>query len=301
MSIFVSKLDRVLCEWDYVTPDIVRSLGVMTPSRISDEPAAEMHRPFFYIAAVPKYDIEEMILVGKPNTYHNNLIADISEDEDTKVAMDPLSFLTSGPKLTLTRILKGLYNDDKNVVRDSTGMTVSVTGAVGRIGYKIRKQSIADSLMLLPSGDRPKERQGPTATMARYEEIKAEMRSVPPISVVSYYNTGFTNDVDVERCNKLLLNRKLINPSFYVVKAGKVTPVGSEPLTESINIRCIREGHWVVAPGDYPGFIPSLKGKVKKANRHSFLLHPDDRSRFIKWSGVKGGKDKGDGIMSPVS
>ena len=44
----------------------------------------------------------------------------------------------------------------------------------------------------------------------------------------------------------------------------------------------LNEGHWQVAPGEYPGMIPSLKGKVKKAKRHSFLVNPEDRERFLK-------------------
>tara|TARA_R110000751_G_scaffold112718_4_gene211718 strand:+ start:5988 stop:6167 length:180 start_codon:yes stop_codon:yes gene_type:complete len=47
------------------------------------------------------------------------------------------------------------------------------------------------------------------------------------------------------------------------------------------------EGHWVVAAGNYPNSI--VKGKkVKKAKRNSFLVDPDDRKRFLKWS--KGSK-----------
>ncbi len=59
----------------------------------------------------------------------------------------------------------------------------------------------------------------------------------------------------------------------------------------------IKEGHWVVATGDYPGLVPSLRGKLKKPRRNSFLLHPDDRSKFIKWS--KGTKLDAD-YLSPV-
>lgn len=50
----------------------------------------------------------------------------------------------------------------------------------------------------------------------------------------------------------------------------------------------IYEGHWVLSPDKYPGLIPSLKGKIKRPKRHSFLLYPDDRERFIAWS--KGNK-----------
>ena len=50
-----------------------------------------------------------------------------------------------------------------------------------------------------------------------------------------------------------------------------------------INNFRINEGHWVVAPGNYPNSI--VKGKkVKKAKRHSFLVDPDDRNRILKWS-----------------
>lgn len=50
-----------------------------------------------------------------------------------------------------------------------------------------------------------------------------------------------------------------------------------------INNVKLLEGHWAVAPGKYPNSI--VKGKkVKKAKRHSFLVDPDDRGRFLKWS-----------------
>lgn len=45
----------------------------------------------------------------------------------------------------------------------------------------------------------------------------------------------------------------------------------------------IIEGHWVAAPGKYPG---SLYNGKKKAKRHSFLLNPDDRERFASNMGL---------------
>lgn len=62
----------------------------------------------------------------------------------------------------------------------------------------------------------------------------------------------------------------------------------------------ILEGHWDLAPGKYPGLIPSLRGKVKPSKRHSFLLHPDDRDRFIKWSKGGKGKTKSGDILKPI-
>lgn len=50
-----------------------------------------------------------------------------------------------------------------------------------------------------------------------------------------------------------------------------------------MKLRGILEGYWAIAPGYYPGSM--YKGK-KKAKRHSFLLHPDDRGRFAKNMGL---------------
>lgn len=41
-------------------------------------------------------------------------------------------------------------------------------------------------------------------------------------------------------------------------------------------------GHWDLAPGVYPNSM--IKTKKNKPKRHSPLLHPDDRERFISWS-----------------
>ena len=43
----------------------------------------------------------------------------------------------------------------------------------------------------------------------------------------------------------------------------------------------INENHWTLAPGKYPGSM--VKDIPDKPKRHSFLLHPDDREKFIKW------------------
>ncbi len=55
----------------------------------------------------------------------------------------------------------------------------------------------------------------------------------------------------------------------------------------------ISEGFWTLAPGNYPNSmlktIPKAKDtKEGKPQRHSMLLHPQDRERFIKW----GSKEK---------
>lgn len=55
-----------------------------------------------------------------------------------------------------------------------------------------------------------------------------------------------------------------------------------------MKLRQILEGHWTLAPGDYPNSvlstIPVAKDtKEGKPKRHSPLLHPTDRERFIKW------------------
>jgi hypothetical protein len=58
-----------------------------------------------------------------------------------------------------------------------------------------------------------------------------------------------------------------------------------------MKLRTIKEGHWDLSPDDYPGLIPSLRGKFKRPKRHSFLLNPDDRERFINWSKGKNPKN----------
>lgn len=50
----------------------------------------------------------------------------------------------------------------------------------------------------------------------------------------------------------------------------------------------ISEGHWTLAPGHYPNSmldaVPVARDtKEGKPTRHSPLLHPKDRDRFIKW------------------
>jgi len=50
-----------------------------------------------------------------------------------------------------------------------------------------------------------------------------------------------------------------------------------------MKLRLIAEiGHWDLAPGKYPNSM--LKDKPKKPKRHSFLLDPSDREKFIEWS-----------------
>jgi hypothetical protein len=52
-----------------------------------------------------------------------------------------------------------------------------------------------------------------------------------------------------------------------------------------MKLRRISEGHWMLAPGKYPGsMLKKIPGKPK---RHSFLLHPKDRGKFIKWGSKK--------------
>ncbi len=55
-----------------------------------------------------------------------------------------------------------------------------------------------------------------------------------------------------------------------------------------MKLRQISEGHWTLAPGEYSNSIlnsiPVAKDtKEGKPKRHSPLLHPNDRERFIKW------------------
>ena len=55
-----------------------------------------------------------------------------------------------------------------------------------------------------------------------------------------------------------------------------------------MKLKQINEGFWTLPPGDYPNSliksIPKAKDtKEGKPKRHSMLLHPDDRERFIKW------------------
>lgn len=55
-----------------------------------------------------------------------------------------------------------------------------------------------------------------------------------------------------------------------------------------MKLRQISEGHWTLAPGSYPNSmldtVPVAKDtKEGKPTRHSPLLHPKDRERFIKW------------------
>jgi hypothetical protein len=52
-----------------------------------------------------------------------------------------------------------------------------------------------------------------------------------------------------------------------------------------MKLRQISEGHWTSAPGEYPNStLDSIPvAKEGKPKRHSPLIHPDDRERFIKW------------------
>jgi hypothetical protein len=57
-----------------------------------------------------------------------------------------------------------------------------------------------------------------------------------------------------------------------------------------MKLQQIAEGHWVLAPNCYPNsLVKSVeKDKTKqKSERHSPLLHQDDRERFIKWGYCK--------------
>jgi len=49
-------------------------------------------------------------------------------------------------------------------------------------------------------------------------------------------------------------------------------------------------GHWDLAPGAYPNSM--IKTKKGKPKRHSPLLYPNDRQRFMAWG--KGNGSKGD-------
>jgi hypothetical protein len=48
-----------------------------------------------------------------------------------------------------------------------------------------------------------------------------------------------------------------------------------------MKLRQILEGHWTLAPGEYPNSM--VKSIPDKPERHSPLLHPSDREKFIKW------------------
>ncbi len=55
-----------------------------------------------------------------------------------------------------------------------------------------------------------------------------------------------------------------------------------------MRLQQILEGFWTLPPGNYPNSIiksiPIAKDtKEGKAKRHSSLLHPDDRDKFIRW------------------
>jgi hypothetical protein len=55
-----------------------------------------------------------------------------------------------------------------------------------------------------------------------------------------------------------------------------------------VKLKQIIEGFWTIAPGDYPNSLIKTVLKAKdtkegKPKRHSPLLHPNDRDRFIKW------------------
>jgi hypothetical protein len=55
-----------------------------------------------------------------------------------------------------------------------------------------------------------------------------------------------------------------------------------------MKLRQISEGFWTLAPGDYSNSLVKSIPKAKdtgegKPRRHSPLLHPDDRDRFVRW------------------
>ncbi len=63
-----------------------------------------------------------------------------------------------------------------------------------------------------------------------------------------------------------------------------------------MKLRQISEGHWTLAPGSYPNSIlddiPVAKDtKEGKPERHSPLLHPKDRERFMRWGYDEDSKD----------
>ena len=48
-----------------------------------------------------------------------------------------------------------------------------------------------------------------------------------------------------------------------------------------MKLKSIAEGHWTLAPGKYPNAI--IKNIPNKPKRHSPLIEPSDRDKFIKW------------------
>ncbi len=55
-----------------------------------------------------------------------------------------------------------------------------------------------------------------------------------------------------------------------------------------MKINNISEGHWEIAPEEYPN---SILPKERKAKRHGILAYPDDRKRFMKNMGLAEDKD----------
>lgn len=52
-----------------------------------------------------------------------------------------------------------------------------------------------------------------------------------------------------------------------------------------MKLKFIAEGYWTLAPGKYPNSI--LKVTPNKPKRHSPLIKPSDREKFIRWGGKK--------------
>lgn len=55
-----------------------------------------------------------------------------------------------------------------------------------------------------------------------------------------------------------------------------------------MKLRSIAEGFWTLPPGKYPNSLVKSIPKAddtgeEQAQRHSPLLHPNDRERFIRW------------------
>lgn len=48
-----------------------------------------------------------------------------------------------------------------------------------------------------------------------------------------------------------------------------------------MKLQQIAEGFWTLAPGKYPNSL--VKDIPDKPQRHSPLLHPSDRTKFINW------------------
>ncbi len=229
MGRFNDILNRVLLEWDIVTPQIISSLGVLTPSRISDEPAAEEHIPFIYLAGIEEYGLEEELMIGDKNGYHDDIIDELMVTENESATEITRMVMSGEPVIRKSKVAKAIYYGEPKT-RDAVGRTVTdIYGAVGRVGYNILKESLVQGLVM----SLIKELQSVGARAGGYEisqmtkEVKDGLRNVPPITVASFYRGAATRRKDVDRASELLLERRLIKTSSYLVYNNKAIPAGS--------------------------------------------------------------------------